>query len=64
MCDPILVLKMRPHFSLPVVKMQPHPAAHLHLPLITKYSPPAPPPPRGGLYCAKFMITELCPLSS
>ena len=60
MCDPILVLKMRPHFSLPVVKMRPHPAAHLHLPLVTKYSPL----PRGGLYCAQFMITELCPLSS
>ena len=32
MCDPILVtlLKMRPHYSQSVVKMQPHPAAHPH----------------------------------
>ena len=42
MCDPILVtlLKMRPHYSQPVVKMRPHPAAHPHWPLIRTYPSP------------------------
>ena len=34
MCDPIIVN--------PDVKMQPHPAAHSHQPLIRKYPPPTP----------------------
>ena len=38
MCDPIIVN--------PVVKMRPHPAAHLHSPLIRKYPPPSATPSR------------------
>ena len=38
MCDLIIVN--------PVVKLRPHPAAHLHSPLIRKYPPPSVTPPR------------------
>ena len=52
MSNPILVtrIKMQPqNIQYPVVKMQPHPAAHTHLPTTGK-SPP-PPTPAGLNIC-------------